>query len=323
MKIIKDNQQVIIKINWGQEYLKKIALQTLLVFPSVFIIQLFFSGIFPFTFSAWIIISSILFAIALYIQYLNYGSSNLICTGEELWIYNEESRYSIPTSRIAQFYLKHTSSSSGINVFLKTIEDSEIDCFRGNHLHPKKALEIENTLEKFLGIEDYYVEGEYQVAGHQKKELQERQLADIQPKGDIFSTPLIEGLIENEFQFEWNDGEIDHVYWVHDGKQLNTVYQSNLDTHIEEKLNKVLFFNKIDMDHNTRFDQLPYSFTLEGDHYRLEQDKSGLFFNKHAEKNKVHADQKMYLSPSEHHSKTIRICLFSKINLEISKGISY
>ncbi|WP_044204599.1 hypothetical protein [Flammeovirga sp. OC4] len=192
MKLSVSRLELSAKINWGRKHLTSILKKTLPLWGIGTVIS--FTAIPYPIFETWIKgftffgIPSLLYFGSSAIFYLSKSKSKIRCTNEELHIQNGKEEFRIPTQQIAQFYLKYNanktrnSDQAKVDLMLLTKDNQEFDCFNGKGLPAMDGRELEDNLQQFLGIEDYYVEGEYQVKGHQKESLIESE----QNKGKLF-----------------------------------------------------------------------------------------------------------------------------------------
>ena len=134
----------------------------------------------------------------------------------------------IPTERIDQLYVKETKSegkngtsySYSLRAKLTDTSDKEILSLTG--VESTQMQEIEEKLERFIGINDRPVKGEYQKSGTTQKVVearrQRRDFTDsplgifyFSEKGEFFQLEGEEVKVLSITQFDWNDGNSDKL----------------------------------------------------------------------------------------------------------------
>ncbi|MBD0401695.1 hypothetical protein [Flammeovirga sp. EKP202] len=328
MKLSVSRLELSAKINWGRKHLTSILKKTLPLLGIGTVIS--FTAIPYPIFETWIKgftflgIPSLLYFGSSAILYLTKGKSKIRCTNEELHIQNGKTEFRIPTQQIAQFYLKYNSDKTRnsdhakVDLMLITKDHQKYDCFNAKGLPAKDGRELEDTLQQFLGIEDYYVEGEYQVVGHQKESLIESDLPKGESVGQILSFGTEEGIILKKFQYNWDQSLPDQLFWVETGKDLSILYKKEEHFYKESKINTTLFFRETGFTSNISWEHLPNIFHYKNELFELIEETSGLFLSSYAEKKEIPVQQRFYKNLNQNN--WFRIVLYSNLTIEISKS---
>ncbi|KXX67809.1 hypothetical protein [Flammeovirga sp. SJP92] len=328
MKLSLSRLELSATINWGRKHLTSILKKTLPLLGIGTIISLtaipypiFETWIKGFTFFG---IPSLLYFGSSAILYLSKSKSKIRCTNEELYIQNGKEEFRIPTQQIAQFYLKYNSAKTRnsdqakVDLMLLTKDSQEYDCFNGKGLPAMDGRELEDSLQQFLGIEDYYVEGEYQVKGHQKESLIESDLPKGESVGQILSFGTEEGIILKKFQYNWDHSSPDQMFWVETGETLSILYKKEELYHKEFKVNTTLFFREIGLANTISWEELPHIFHYKDELFELIEENSGRFLSSYAEKKEIPVQQKLYQNLQN--KQLFRIVLYADLTIEISKS---
>lgn len=326
MNIKINRQELTFKIRWGKKHLSSIIKKAAPLLGVGFIIN---TLAIPFpiieTLSNGFIyfgILLLLFSSASTLMFLKKGQSKVICTGDTLIIKNGKEEFQIKTKQITQFYLKYNSEltrnseQAKVDLILITKDNQEIDCFNGQGLPGKDCKALEENLEKFLGIEDYYVEGEYQVEGHQKDVLLETNNFANNENKEVISWGNNEGILNKKFQYKWNNGNSNQLIWVDTSKQLTILYKEANQYYQQTKINKTTFLREIGLSEKATWDAIPNIFNYKDNLFEIIEEQTGYFLSSYAEKRKISVQQKYFRSyNNEHH---IRIVLYANLTLEIS-----
>ncbi len=202
----------------------------------------------------------------------------------------------IPTSQINQLYVKEdksqnkdgvTSYSYSLRAKLNDNTDKEILSVTG--VENTQMLEIEAQLERFIGIIDQPVKGEYQKDGtttvlieprRQRRDFTDSPLGPFyfSEKGELFNLKEEEVKVLSITQFDWNDGNSDKLLQLanESGKERLIYFDQNkaiLSVFLEETLSLVavgsINFQKNDP---SKF------FEIAGELFRLNDYKKGINF---------------------------------------------
>lgn len=326
MNIKINRQELTAKIRWGKKHLSLIIKKAAPLLGVGFIINSLATP-FPIleTLSNGFVffgIPLLLFSSASAFMFLKEGLSKVICTGDILIIKNGKEEFQIKTQQIAQFYLKYNSEltqnseQSKVDLILITKDNQEIDCFNGQGLPAKDGQALEESLEKFLGIEDYYVEGEYQVEGHQKEALPEANNFVNDENKEIISWDNKEGILNKKFQYKWNNGISNQLIWVDTSQQLAILYKEDNQYYQQTKINKTSFLKEIGLSEKSTWNHIPNIFNYKDNLFEKIEEQSGYFLSSYAEKKEISVQQKYFKSYNNKHR--IRIVLYADLTLEIS-----
>jgi hypothetical protein len=218
----------------------------------------------------------------------------------------------IPTDDINQLYVKEDKSQSkngtsytySLRAKLKDNSDKEILSVTG--VESTQMLEIEENLERFIGINDRPVKGEYQKdrtasnfvePRRQRRDFTNSPLVNYYflEKGALFNLKEAAVKVLSVTQFDWNDGNSDKLLQLSDknGEEKLMYFDQNkaiLDVFQEETLSLEdigsITFQKNDP---------PQYFEIRGSLFRLSHYKKGLNFILGASQN-IDVEQWIYLS---------------------------
>ncbi|NLR93155.1 hypothetical protein [Flammeovirga agarivorans] len=325
MNIKTNRQEISISIYWSKFYFQKTIKDYFFIYPmtlfgGIFInlftspgeLSLLWSGLFPLALSSGFLM--------MYLSYL--GKTNIHCNKDYLVINSFFRRkIKIETKKIAQLYLLKEQALSKdilknmVRLEMKTKHGNIIDCLP-RPINAFEGQQIEEAVEKFLGIEDYYVEGEYQAKGKQKEEhvQQKKKLSSETLTNDILTINFKDYLIENHFEFHWNNNRVDHAYWCNSGEEKAVVYQLNGKCFIEVKVNYTRHFK----DQITDFKRWTQSLTYNNQEYLLDKEDEGKFYNRYSERNEIRVIQRLYMN--ENRSNYLRICQYNNSSIDVTFG---
>lgn len=200
-----------------------------------------------------------------------------------------------PTADIDQFYVTQKTGNKGKKYYefrCKMIDDKDIKLIGNNGMSVEKMKELEQKLERYIGIVDHPVEGEY---GRSAPTFPERKvlLPRRQRKADlpeaarfVYSLRTNQKMILNNetltvshlTQFDWKDGNTDKLIQLTDElekERLIYLKQNKGIIHaaVERELN-VIETQNIDFD----VQQVPNKITVNGEIYMLDQLMEGKSF---------------------------------------------
>jgi len=200
-----------------------------------------------------------------------------------------------PTADIDQFYVKQKTGSKGKKYYefrCKMIDDKDILLISNTGMTVEKMKELEQKLERYIGITDQPVEGEYgrsaSIIPNDRKLLPRQQRKSELPEAARFAyslRPNQKVIIENETlnvthltQFDWTDGNTDKQLQLTDeleGERLLYLKQNKgiIRAAIEREMN-ILETQNIPFD----VDQIPSKIEINGKIYLLEQVLEGKSF---------------------------------------------
>lgn len=200
-----------------------------------------------------------------------------------------------PTAEIDQFYVIQKTGNKGKKYYefrCKMIDGKDIKLIGNNGMSVEKMKELEEKLERYIGIEDYPVEGEYgrtaPTFSNQKIPLPRRQRKADLPETARFAyslRPNQKMIINNETltvrhltQFDWKDGNTDKLIQLTDEiekEQLIYLKQNKgiISAAKERELN-VLETQNIDFD----IEKIPSKITINEEIYVLEELLEGRSF---------------------------------------------
>ena len=169
----------------------------------------------------------------------------------------------IPSKEINQLYVKEDKSKGkngntytySLRVKLNDNSDKEILSVTG--VEDAQMLEIEQQLERFMGINDRPVKGEYHKNQHSSSIIeprrQRRDFTDspfgvfyFSEKGELFSLKNEKVKVLSITQFDWNDGNSDKLFQLsNENKEEKLLYfdqnKAILNAYQEESLSLVDF----------------------------------------------------------------------------------
>ncbi len=221
-----------------------------------------------------------------------------------------------PTAEIDQFYIKQKTGSKGKKYYefrCKMIDGKDIKLISNNGMSVEKMKELEDQLERYIGITDHPVEGEYgrttPIFTSKKTLLPRRQRKADLPETARFAyslRPNQRAILNNEdlyvrhlTQFDWKDGNTDKLIQLTDELERERLIYLKQNRGIisaatEREMN-VIETQNIDFD----IQQIPNKITINGKIYVLHQLMEGQSFLSNIE-GPAHAKAWIYQSLDEH-----------------------
>jgi len=218
----------------------------------------------------------------------------------------------IPTENINQLYVKEDKSQSkngttysySLRAKLNDNTDKEILAVTG--VEDTQMLEIEENLERFMGINDRPVKGEYHEnqkstvviePRRQRRDFTESPLGVFyfSEKGERFNLKEEEVKVLSITQYDWNDGNSDKLLQLSDenGEEILMYFDQNtaiLNVFLEESLSLVEIGSI-----NFLKNEPPKSIEVAGEPFQLSQYKTGMNFIL-GQAQQMHVEQWIYLS---------------------------
>lgn len=200
-----------------------------------------------------------------------------------------------PTADIDQFYVTQKTGNKGKKYYefrCKMVDGKDIKLISNNGMSVEKMKELEEKLERYIGIPDQPVAGEYgrsaSIIPNDRKELPRRQRKEDLPEAARFAyslRPSQKLIIDNETlnvshvtQFDWMDGNTDKLLQLTDeieGERLLYLKQNKgiIRAAIEREMN-VLETQNISFD----VQQVPSKIEINGKLYLLDELTEGKSF---------------------------------------------
>ncbi|OHX66940.1 hypothetical protein [Flammeovirga pacifica] len=254
---------------------------------------------------------------------LYFGSSYIKCDAEKLVYKNPRNKeVQIPVNQIAQLYLinntSHTQKKNKVvvHLILRTKENEDIYLFEDRTFSAEKGRTIEEAIEQFLGLDDYAIEGEYHMIGHQKNE---HQLASTYNEnlsvGKVIDVNQEHHLLEKNYQLEWDNQRVDNILWANNGIEEKIIYLKHSKYYLEQPINPTKFFINTFFKETIKWSELTTDFKYQSNSYTLEEEVEGKLFPDYSISKSIHVNQKVYKSDNNR----IIIRQFLGVNFEVSK----
>jgi len=200
-----------------------------------------------------------------------------------------------PTAEIDQFYIKQKTGNKGKKYYefrCKMIDGKDIKLISNTGMSPEKMKELEAQLERYIGITDHPVEGEYgrttPTFTNKKILLPRRQRKADLPETARFAyslRPNQKAILNNEnlsvrhlTQFDWKDGNTDKLIQLTDELERERLIYLKQNRGIisaatEREMNVIET-----QDINFDLLQIPNKITVNGEIYLLNQLMEGPSF---------------------------------------------
>ncbi|MBB3701463.1 hypothetical protein KMW28_02180 [Flammeovirga yaeyamensis] len=328
MKLNIDNLELKASISWFKEdwvmYLLKLV-------PTYFVILVFFTGLIPNLlldenpkWGYYVLLATVITNVSITIvSLIVIGSTKIECDGVTLIVKHPRGKeISIPTNTIAQLYLDYhktkslNSNTPQVNLVLRTKDDNDIPLLEDRTISAYSGRKLESAIEDFLGIDDYSIDGEYQLHGLQKKSIEQvKSFDETVAIGDVIDINEESHILEKKYQFEWDNQRVDHLLWANNGKEKKVFQRKHEKYYLEKSINPTKFFLNAFFKDKVIWEDLKYDFTYQNNYYTIVEDLKGQFFPDHTVENLVSIQQKTYKSTYE----WITIRQFSENNFEVSK----